>query len=420
MGKFLNFLFGRKSAKRYTIDFANKDIPIKSPSTGSLKEYIFNDPDLASNIRRFVDNVLIEAPKLVKTDDSSLTDKTVRQYNKQLEKVRFYRLLRSAIYHLLYNGNAFFEIKFNGKKLKEMYNIDPETIEIVVDEHGEPIQYKQSVSGSPTVTFTPDEIVHISIDNFDSGVWGNSFISSLKEVLKRKEVAEYYLQWLIQNNKFAPVVNIKAEILDENYWERVVDQINFKTIDPDFIQVINTLPDEGIEKVYLNTPEYFDKILEYIDKQKEKILAVLQVPPIISGIVDNSNRSNSEVQARLVFYNTIKSFQNIVAEELNFELLGKLNWNGVKFKFRAIDQRTDVETIKIARTMKEIGIKDDVIKNFLIDNGFKISKEDDLFLELPQGNQIPKDIDSFESRQPRDKAGLPQKEIFTQEDKKML
>jgi len=81
MGKFLNFLFGRKSAKRYTIDFANKDIPIKSPSTSSLKEYIFNDPDLASNIRRFVDNVLIEAPKLVKTDDSSLSDKTVRQYH---------------------------------------------------------------------------------------------------------------------------------------------------------------------------------------------------------------------------------------------------------------------------------------------------------------------------------------------------
>lgn len=418
MGKFLNFLFGKKSAKRFTVDFSNRNGPIQSPSTESLKEFIFNDPDLASNIRRFVDNVLIEAPRLVKTDDSKIADSTLKSYNKQLEDVRFYRLLRAAIYQLLYNGNAFFEIKFSGKKLKEMYNIDPETVKIVVDEHGEPIKYIQSVSGSPEVIFYPDEIIHISIDNLDSGIWGNSFISSLRDTLKRKEIAESYLQWLIQNNKFAPIVNVKAEILDDTYWERVVNQINFKSIDPDFVQVINTLPEESVDKIYLYTPEYFDKILKYIDRQKEKILAVLQVPPIISGIVDNSNRSNSEVQARLVFYNTIKAFQNILAEELNYEMLGKLKWTGVKFKFKSIDQRTDIDSIKIARTMKEMGFKNEVIKNFLIDNGFKITDIDEIFDTIP--TNIKKDIDSYESREPRDKAGLPEKEIFTQEDKKMM
>jgi hypothetical protein len=325
---------------------------------------------------------------------------------------------------LLWHGNAFLEVRFRGQKLKEMYNIAPDTIRIHLDDTGrEVLYYTQEVNGSPVARFSPEEIVHISIDQLESQVWGNAYTLSLKEVLLRKQVAEYYLQWLLQKNKIQPLINVKGEI-DEEAWAHIVSQFHAKADNADLLQIINSFPDDEIEVLKIYDTSDFNAIQNYINEQKQQIMTLLQVPPIVSGQVDNSNRSNSEIQARLVFYNTIKSFQNMLIEELNSELLKKLNWNNVTFRFPSVDQRTDVETVKLAKSLREdLGWTQEAITEFLKENGFYIPNVDTLYDEAlreqdMQQNDGEGDPDR-ESRQPRDKGGLPEREEDRQSDKQM-
>lgn len=422
--------FGAKSAKRHTVDYSYRKVKKPNPDnsvTISMKDYISTDPDLAAAMRKFVDNVLIQMPEIIKTHKSTLSDSTIEMYNQQLRDVRFYRKFRNGIYSLLFSGNAFFEIKFSGRKLKELYNIDPDTIEIKTNDAGEPVQYVQKVNDAPEVVFAPEEIIHITIDHLETSEWGMAFLKPLKSAMFRKQVAEDYLQWLIANNKFSPIV--KARTLDSmqvDEMARIRADIESREEDPNRIPFINFGKDEDIELMYLYNTESFDIILAYIQKQKEAIITLLQVPPIIAGTVDNSNRSNSEIQARYVFYNTILAFQNMLVEELNYDMLRKLNWKQCTFEIGQHDKQNDVDLLKIAKSMRhDLGFTQEAVEEYLRQNGFKLPKVAELFDQkfsesLFQSKQ-PQDSNNNEvpSRQPRDKRGIPQNEKKRIEDKQM-
>lgn len=410
-----------KSAKRKTPDYYYHQTPISVSDNLSLKDYTKEDPDLAANIRRFIDNAVPQIPKLIVQEGSTVADSTVKSYMDQLLDVRFYKLIRKAVYDLLWNGNAFFEIKFNGKKLKEMYSIDPETIKIKKNAKDEVVYYEQEIPDGNSIRFSPDEIIHITIDHLDTGVRGHAFISSLKTALLRKDIAESYLQWVLQNNNLAPIINVKADNLSEEQWIRIIDQLNMNSKDPDYRQVIESAREDLIELIHLFNTSDFETIYKYIDKQKEQIITVMQVPPIISGTIDDSNRSNSEIQARLVFYNTIKAFQRLIEEELNYEMLRKLKWNNVQFKFENIDQRVDTDAVKLAKTFRELGYTREAVHNYLKQNGINIEED---FEEIPEMAEVPS-LDSSEnsneapSREPRDKSGLVKNEAQRLEDRQL-
>jgi len=243
--------FGKKSAKRFTTDFLkNKSNLMVDKDTTSLRQYLDNDPDLTANIRRFIDNILIEAPEIEADEDSNVAESTIRNYNKQLSDVRFYKIMRAAIFSLIIYGNAFFEVKFKGKKLKEMYVIDADTMRVKSDGHGKVTRYEQWVGGdSPSAVFAPDEIVHLTIDHLNTGTFGYSPLKPLKDTLQRKAVAESYLHWIIANNKLAPVLNVKADDMNEESWQHIVSQFNAKSTDPVLYQIVSSFPDYLIELI---------------------------------------------------------------------------------------------------------------------------------------------------------------------------
>lgn len=412
-----------KTARRYTLDYNEKGMPKDNPDktkTTVLKNYITSDPDLAAAMRKFVDNVLIEMPRIVAV--GKLSPSTVKGYNDQLKDVRFYRLMRNAIYSLLWNGNAYFEVKFSGKKLKEMYNIDPDTISIITNAAGEPIGYVQKIGTAPEVRFTPDEIVHITLDHIETGEWGMAFLKPLHESLRRKAVAEDYLQWLIENNKFAPIVKTKTiDSMTTTELMRVRAEIEQTNIDANKLPFLNFGIEEDLELLKIFTTENFNDVTNYIEKQKEAIVTILQMPPIIAGTVDNSNRSNSEIQANFVFYNTIIAFQNLVAEELNYEMIRKLGWKNVEFVFPEVNKRSETDIIKIAKSLRvDLHFTEEAIVEYLRQNGFRIPEVDTLFDEsMDPANVSPQNSNDAPSRQPRDKTGIPVNEKQRISDRQM-
>lgn len=420
--------FGAKTARRHTVDIAYRDMEMPNPDRGDtlkLKDYISSDPDLAAAMRKFVDNVLIEMPTIIKSSKSTLADSTIEGYNEQLKDVRFYRKLRNAVYSLLFSGNAYLEIKFSGKKLRELYNIDPDTINITVNDAGEPVKYTQRIKGHPPVEFMPEEIIHLTIDHLETSEWGMAFLKPLKSALYRKQVAESYLEWLVANNKFAPLIKTKTiDTMQIDEMARVRADIETTTMDPNRLPFLNFGPDEDLETMRIFTTEDFNTIIAYIEKQKDAIITLLQIPPIIAGTVDNSNRSNSEIQARYVFYNTIHAFQNLIAEELNFEMIkNKLNWRGAEIQFSEMDKGTEADLLKIAKTMKQdLNFSEDAIEEYLRQNGFKLPKVDKLFEEIildEPTNASGENSNESPSREPRSKRGIPENEEKRLEDRQM-
>lgn len=412
----LPFKIVSNSARRRTVDYANVGMDIPKATDFKIFERYDEDPDFNSAVNRFIDNVLIEVPYLVAENKGSVGEMTLKQYKKQLKDARWYKVMRLAVLHLILTGDAYIEIKFTGRKLTGVYNIDPETMQTRVNDAGEITGYTQVLAGD-NIDFSPEEIVHFSINSRDTSVNGAAIVKPLRNALIRKEIAEYYLQWLIQNNKVAPIVVVKGD-MNDTQWDRILAQIKAKVSSADNTHVINMMPEDDISIVRLFTFDDIQQVRDYIREQEDDILKILKTPPIISGSVDNSNRSNSEVQARLVFYNTITAFRNWMLEELEYELLSKLNWKGVRFSWPRIDRKEVMDILKEVKVMKDVGFSREAIESYLRENDFVLPDVDELFEEIP--DMTPGGVDEDRpSREPRDKAGLPENEAQRQEDKQV-
>ena len=113
---------------------------------------------------------------------------------------------------------------------------------------------------------------------------------------------------------------------------------------------------------------------------RQQILTLLRVPPIIAGIPDNSNRSNSEIQARKAFDGRIISIQTDLADELSWELFPLLGWEKADFKFAPIDKRAEKDDIEIIVALKGIGLDDKSLLTYIKSVG----------IQLPEGAKIEK------------------------------
>lgn len=396
--------FGKKKAQRHVLGAsgAQSDETV-SPTNESIKKFLDEDAVLASNLRRLVDNVLIEAPEIEHMNGKKVPQAKLDNYNEQLNDVRFHKIMRSGLYGLIWNGNLFFEYHQVGNRLTELYVIDPETVKVIRDRKGDVLEYKQKTS-SGDITLNKNRIIHITMDHISTGVWGQSFIKPLEYVLNRKRTAENYLAGMIYH--LAPVVYLKTDSLDEEEAIRVRNELRSVRDPTDPLKLITLGKDEDVGRSELGSTAYFDAIQSYIDTQNDEIIRILQTPPIVAGTVDNSNRSNSEIQARYVFANTIFAWQNFLVKELNNEVIKRLGWKDVTFSFPVTDEREMEQALIRANKFKELGYSQDAIHEYLERAGIKIKAD---FQEI-ETEAVKKDIDDMPSRQPRPSTGIPQNE----------
>ena len=201
---------------------------------------------------------------------------------------------------------------------------------------------------------------------------------------------------------------IFLELIDSANDDSVIaikNELRSKRSPLDPAKIISLFQGEKVGRIDMGTTANFDSIQAYIDYQNAEILRILQIPPIVAGTIDNSNRSNSEIQERAVFGRTINSWQNFIVKKFNKLLLkDKLKWKDVSFEFPLNDERKQEAAITRALKLKELGFSNDVIHKELNFAGIKVDND---FVEEPE---MDKSLDLMDSRQPRDKGGIPQNE----------
>ena len=100
---------------------------------------------------------------------------------------------------------------------------------------------------------------------------------------------------------------------------------------------------------------------------------LLKVPPIMVGLPDNSNRSNSDSQIKS-FANANKSVRKKLLSYFE-ELFDKLGLKEVEFSWNPMDERDEQKDVEIAEKLFKMGAKPEQLEKYLRNVG----------LELPDG-----------------------------------
>jgi len=338
---------------------------INKPHFDTAMEVFRKEPVVNAAMKSISDEI-IKNGFAIKSDNKKLKKLIEKEL---VKKYRFNRLLRQMVYNLVIYGNSFIEIVYNGETPTELHILEATEMEIVIDEHGEVLAYIQKHQ-EKSVTFTPDECVHVSIDNITTSPWGEVDVKGLYKTVAAKQFLEKFIRELFQYNKFRDAYKMGNASQDQI--KHFVSDLKYGR---EFTDKEHIIEGEEIERIPGRGFENLNNLVDILDYYRQQILTHLRVPPIIAGIPDNANRSNSEVQARRSFFTRIKALQNVIQEELTAELFPKMGWDAATFEFPPLDKTIEKDDIEIITALKDIGIDDESLLQYIRDVGIQLRPE---------------------------------------------
>jgi len=393
-------------------------------SMAKLVEIVLDDPELRGAIEAKV-NALTRTGHFFEGE----SEENVKKVTKQFKGLKWVKVQKQIFRNLMTYSNCFIEIVYTDSKKTEIKGFkvpDTPDIEVDVSETGTIYKFKQDVT-SKTDSKCPTwiagkDMIKLTVDQYTSSIWGSSNIETLRQLLYTKKLILEHIEWLFEQNMFKTNLHFKSisvddvEILSELIKEGMKDRKKMLlTVSEEQVQV-NKLDDES-------KLAYLTDLLGYYRMQ---ILTLLQVPPIISGTVDNSNRSNSEIQARYAFQMSLYSFLEEYDEEINAELMPLIGVEGVEIAHQQVDLKDDKELVDIAMKLMTQGADKKKVLGWLNSKGMELpedmfdmaqeaqEKEQTAEEEPKEGildkinpfkkkKQFPPNSDLHESRQPQDK-----------------
>ncbi|MBR9707216.1 MAG: phage portal protein [Candidatus Diapherotrites archaeon] len=284
---------------------------------------------------------------------------------KKLDDLDFEIILPNVLRNMVVYGDAFMELEYEGETVIALHIPETTEMEILSDEHGDVVGYQQRHGGKDPVNFSVDEMIHFSWLDFGSRLFGMTPMETLKGIVITKKYAESFNKTKFQN--YAPRMAWLAKNASNEQVEQLIDSLTMAKDNPHKDIVVQG----DIEfKPLMETSDD----VNFIELQRflrEQILMTLQVPPIMMGLPDNSNRSNSEAQMR-AFESNVRSLQRPVEHCVTKNLFPLLGLKNLVFRFSPLDKRNEKEDLEIAAGLKELGVDDQTILEFLKDAGLKL------------------------------------------------
>ena len=294
-------------------------------------------------------------------------------------------VVQNIFYSMLIYGDAFLEIRWKDGKPNELHVLETTEMKIRYDEHGEILGYVQVPSGAGSnalsgvqqqnaagkkIYFSPDEIVHFKLKSIGSRVYSYSPFKPIMREFTTKKYASSYLSRIFAN--FPPRLMYVLKTANKEQTKAFIENLKRAKNSPHKDLV-------GVGDVDVKETGVFDfsqGLTDILNHLRTEMLMITKVPPIWVGIPDNSNRSNSEAQVRS-FETRVKSIQNKIASAINKQLIPALGYSrkSVKFMFNPFSLMEEEKIVKICTGLKEIGLDDDSILDYLRKKGIHLRPE---------------------------------------------
>ena len=284
----------------------------------------------------------------------------------EVSGITFDMLLRSILQNLVAYSNSFIvkvrdDKRSSGMPVKRIagvslppvaayFPMDPTSIRIKRDFHGQVLKYWQRVPGNPVMPqFIPENIIHIYYDKKEGFAFGTPFIVPVLDDIRSLRRMEENVEMLVSQHLFplyqyiVGTESAPAEVYEDGTSE--VDVIK---------EQIERMPTEGS----IVTPERHEiKALgaegtaldakEYLKYFESRVLSGLGVSDVAIGRGDTSNRATA-VTIDKNLADRCKDFQAVVETFINEFMFKELLFEGgftidekedsfVKLKFREVD-----------------------------------------------------------------------------------
>ncbi|MGM0641937.1 MAG: hypothetical protein ACQESN_11015, partial [Thermotogota bacterium] len=231
--------------------------------------------------------------------------------------------------------------------------------------------YKYPDTGEEKLLWKPDEIAHFEIDNITYSFWGKTDIYTLKDIIKLKKLVMEYITMVFDKNLLKTHfhgINVSDKDI-ESFLDMVYTGYVLKE------KPMVTVGEDKMEGYRYMKEDFVIPLIQLLNVLRNKMLTLLRVPPIIAGTVDNSNRSNSDIQARFAFMNRIKAIHEVLEEDCEYELFPKMGYDGLEIKFNGIDTKELREYIDIGILLMNAGAYKDKIIKWIRNKGYDIPLE---------------------------------------------
>jgi HK97 family phage portal protein len=262
------------------------------------------------------------------------------------------QLMRSVIADLLVFGDAFIEIVWMAGYPVALYSLDSPSMNVIADAHGEVTAYVQLTDFGQRAEFTPNEVIHISLDSPRSGLFGVSPTQAALLPITAWLFAAATLKETFRKGNPPSVHVDHPQSMSEPETNRWTARYMQRNIGPRNIGVPVVTRGGGTVKDLAHSR--IDEFLHTLDQKRDEILATYGVPPAEATVIESGNLGGGtgESQRKTFLINTCDPIAALVLEKINYHLI-VLGFRivGWHVKFGEVDMR-DSEVIERIRDMR--------------------------------------------------------------------
>ena len=288
----------------------------------------------------------------------------------------FFKWRKSAIRDLGISGNSFWElVESQGTLINSLKRLDPRTMYIVADKHGQIIKYIQKIHGHEDVVFEPEQLLHIQGDSDpDNELWG---MSPLETALweARTDIASAQSNYAFFENDAVPShVYIINDGVDREDMQALKDQIQ-----GEFSGAKNKHKSTMLKGVTdIKTIQLSQRDMEFIQGRKfntDKICSVYGVPKFMLGYTETVNYSAGTKLLQKFYRGTIQPLETLLVNAINTQLFPRLKVEQAEFYFLPQRFGEEVEETKLALEEFKSGAL--TLRQYKTKTGQEITEEDE-------------------------------------------
>jgi hypothetical protein len=309
-----------------------------------------------------------------------------RIFNTELD---FDRVVKNVLWQFIIYGDAYLELRYKGSKIDELHPLETTEMVLNYDEHGEIIDYVQKVEGKGQeswIHFNMDEIVYFRHYWVGSQVYSRCPFKSITRDFTTCVYARDYLQSKFRN--VPPKVVYFLKNANEKQRKDFVENLIRAKTNPGMDIVAQG---EAFESKVLET-NFREGLMEVLKWMQKRVLMLFRVPPHWIGDMEGANRGIGE-SVVIPYEAKIKDIHHIIASQINRELMPKLGFENLEFKWNAISLLDEKSILENMAMMSAQGFDGESIIDYARTHGLKIKQGAKIEKTLPAstGTQLQDD-----------------------------
>lgn len=396
-----------KASKALSDDYARMESHPKgevNPSINYSKvmDALLHDDEIRGYIAK-KQNKIIRAGYHWVGDDSKVD--TAKKIEKE---TRLRKYINKMYFKGFFSGIVFVELipSVTGDRIVDLRVHDESRIRPNMGKYGQVTSFSRKEDDGTTTNFKNEtEMVVMRVDHIIDSFWTHPKIVTLYNLIRLKQLVIEHIDMLFESNHFKK--HFHAKNLSGDDVKAFINLIKKGMESRDkFLVTVGT---EDMSAQAIADPRELNDYINLLNHISLRMLNTLDVPPIVGGVTDGTNRSSSASQTDVTFADAIIAFQRDLEEELNSVLLPAM---GIEAELRhnPINQKSAEELVKTAVLLLTNGADKKMMLEWLQSQGLDLPNGlFDKAIELEKQNQeqesgvLPQNSDLFPSRQSQEK-----------------